>query len=301
MVVLCAAANLFEVFAPGHYSFQPNLVFFFWGAVLLPPWAIAVVAAACFIPGWIVHRFPWYMVTFNVTNYALSGLAASLVGSHTALGNAADLSALALVAAVATFVALNHLLLMMVVTFAHRRPLRESFSDGLEAIPLDAALALTGACLAALWESGSGSDAAGRGPDDARLPLALGAASDPQVAHRPKTGLYNSEHFDKVLETSLSEARARGADLSVLMIDLDHLRVVNNNYGHLAGDLLIQAVGDLLQEVVGETESPPASAARSSACCFPTLPWTRRLRRLTPCAPARRRPRFRSRAPRTAP
>src|SRR5438128_3882088 len=51
---LCAAANLFEVFAPGHYSFQPNLVFFFWGAVLLPPWAIAIVAAACFIPGWIV-------------------------------------------------------------------------------------------------------------------------------------------------------------------------------------------------------------------------------------------------------
>ena len=81
VVVLCAGANLFEVFAPGHYSFQPNLVFFFWGAVLLPPWAIAVVAAACFIPGWIVHRFPWYMVTFNVTNYALSGLAASLVGS----------------------------------------------------------------------------------------------------------------------------------------------------------------------------------------------------------------------------
>jgi GGDEF domain-containing protein len=45
---------------------------------------------------------------------------------------------------------------------------------------------------------------------------------------------------------------ARGADLSVLMIDLDHLRVVNNNYGHLAGDLLIQAVGELLQEVVGD-------------------------------------------------
>ena len=43
-----------------------------------------------------------------------------------------------------------------------------------------------------------------------------------------------------------------GTDLSVLMIDLDHLRAVNNNYGHLAGDLLIQAVGDLLQEVVGD-------------------------------------------------
>jgi len=252
VVVLCAGANLFEVFAPGHYSFQPNLVFFFWGAVLLPPWAIAIVAAACFIPGWIVHRFPWYMVTFNVTNYALSGLAASLVGSHTALGNAADLSALALVAAVATFVALNHLFLMLVVTFAHRRPLRESFGDGLEAIPLDAALALTGACLAALWESDQALTLLAAGP----MMLVYRSLWVPLLTHKsrtdPKTGLYNSEHFSKVLETSLAEARARGADLSVLMIDLDHLRVVNNNYGHLAGDLLIQAVGEVLQDVVGD-------------------------------------------------
>ncbi len=252
VVLLCAAANLFEVFAPGHYSFQPNLVFFFWGAVLLPPWAIVLVAAACFIPGWIVHRFPWYMVTFNVTNYALSGLAAGVVGSQTALGNAADLSALALVAAVATFVTLNHLLLMLVVTFAHRRPLADSFRDGLEAIPLDAALALTGACLAALWESDRALILLAAGP----MLLVYRSLWVPLLTHKsrtdPKTGLFNSEHFSKVLETSLAEARARGSDLSVLMIDLDHLRVVNNNYGHLAGDMLIQSVGDLLKELAGE-------------------------------------------------
>jgi diguanylate cyclase (GGDEF)-like protein/putative nucleotidyltransferase with HDIG domain len=252
VVALCAAANLFEVFAPGHYSFQPNLVFFFWGAVLLPPWAIAIVAAACFIPGWIVHRFPWYMVTFNVTNYALSGVAAHVVGSHTALGNAAELSALALVAAVATFVLLNHLLLMLVVTFAHRRSLTESLADGLEAIPLDAALALTGACLAALWESDRALTLLAAGP----MLLVYRSLWVPLLTHKsrtdPKTGLYNSEHFNKVLEESLAEARSRGSDLSVLMIDLDHLRVVNNNYGHLAGDMLIQSVAELLRELAGE-------------------------------------------------
>src|SRR3954452_13608988 len=84
-IALCAVANLFEVFAPGHYSFQPNLVFFFGSAVLLPPWAIALVAAACFVPGWLVHRFPWYMVMFNVTNYALCGVVASVVVSQGAL------------------------------------------------------------------------------------------------------------------------------------------------------------------------------------------------------------------------
>ena len=43
-VLLCGGASLFEVFAPGHYSLQPNVAFFFWGAVMLPPWAIAVLA-----------------------------------------------------------------------------------------------------------------------------------------------------------------------------------------------------------------------------------------------------------------
>src|SRR5687767_13047593 len=51
-VGLCAGANLFEVFAPGHYSLQPNFAFFFWGAVLLPPWAVGVLAVCCFMPSW---------------------------------------------------------------------------------------------------------------------------------------------------------------------------------------------------------------------------------------------------------
>jgi diguanylate cyclase (GGDEF)-like protein/putative nucleotidyltransferase with HDIG domain len=251
IVALCAGANLFEVFAPGHYSFQPNLVFFFWGAMLLPPWAIAVVAAACFIPGWFVHRFPWYMVSFNVTNYALSGIVAHFVGNYTSLGEATELSAAALLAAVAAFVSLNHLLLMLVITFAHRRPFVEALADGLEAIPLDAALALTGACLAALWESERALTLLAAGP----MLLIYRSLWVPLLTHKsrtdPKTGLYNSEHFAKLMEASVADARARGSDLSVLMIDLDHLRVVNNNYGHLAGDLLIQGVADLLRELPG--------------------------------------------------
>src|SRR5829696_715708 len=38
--VLCAVANLFEVFAPASFSFQPNLIIFFAASLLLPPWAV---------------------------------------------------------------------------------------------------------------------------------------------------------------------------------------------------------------------------------------------------------------------
>src|SRR5687767_14697354 len=60
-LALCAAGNLFEVFAPAHFSFQPNLIVFLSASLLLPPWAVAVLAVACFLPGWLVHRFRWYM------------------------------------------------------------------------------------------------------------------------------------------------------------------------------------------------------------------------------------------------
>ena len=43
-IALCAVGNLFEVFAPANFSFQPNLVVFLAASLLLPPWAIAVLA-----------------------------------------------------------------------------------------------------------------------------------------------------------------------------------------------------------------------------------------------------------------
>jgi diguanylate cyclase (GGDEF)-like protein/putative nucleotidyltransferase with HDIG domain len=253
MVSLCSMANLFEVFAPGHYSFQPNLVFFFWGAVLLPPWAIVLLAAACFVPGWIAHRFRWYMVSFNVANYLLSGLAAHAVANSGLLqGGSGGLNAFALLAAVAVFVGTNHLLLVAVVRLANQRPLSSAIRDAIEALPLDASLAMTGACLAALWESDHALALLAAGP----MVLVYRSLWVPLLTHKsrtdPKTGLYNSEHLNKVLEDALGAARRDGSDLSVVMIDLDHLRVVNNAQGHLAGDRLITGVADLLRDLAGE-------------------------------------------------
>ncbi len=252
MVALCALANLFEVFAPGNYSFQPNLVFFFWGAVLLSPWEITVLAAACFVPGWIAHRFRWYMVAFNISNYLLAGLAAHAVVTAGVPWSSSDLNAFALLAGVVAFVGTNHVLLTGVVTFANQRPLRGSLKDAFEALPLDAALAMTGACLAALWETDHALALLAAGP----MVLVYRSLWVPLLTHKsrtdPKTGLYNSEHLNKVLGNALAAARRGGTDLSVVMIDLDHLRVVNNTQGHLAGDRLIRGVADLLGELTGD-------------------------------------------------
>jgi diguanylate cyclase (GGDEF)-like protein len=256
LVVLCAGGNLFEVFAPGHYSFQINLVFFFWGSVLLPPWALVVLAVVSFAPGWIVHRFRWYMTGFNIVNYALSGLTAHWIAGATGTAAGGIDGGLQLAGALASalaFVAVNHGLLMLVITFAQGRPLREGLVDKFEGVPLDSALALTGACLVALWQATPALAALVVGP----MFLMYRALWLPIAQHKartdPKTGLYNYDHLMKSLADELNLAKRRGEKLAVVMIDLDDLRMINNRYGHLVGDTMIKGVGGLLSETAGTT------------------------------------------------
>jgi diguanylate cyclase (GGDEF)-like protein/putative nucleotidyltransferase with HDIG domain len=257
--VLCGAGNLFEVFAPGHFSFQPNLVFFTAAALLLPPWAIALLAVACFAPGWVVHRFRWYMVAFNVANYALAGLVAHQVAS---IGNPlysdriVALDVLTLIAAAAAFVLLNHLLIVLVVRLARGRPFANCIEDMLACMPVDGALAITGACLAVLWAVTPALALLAAGP----MLLMYRALWVPLLEHKsrtdPKTGLYNSEYLANELVDGLATARRNGEPFSVVMIDLDQLRAVNNRHGHLVGDELIRSVAGVVARVTASAGIP---------------------------------------------
>jgi diguanylate cyclase (GGDEF)-like protein len=56
------------------------------------------------------------------------------------------------------------------------------------------------------------------------------------------TGLHNRGFFDQALAAELERARAAGAPLALILVDLDHFKRVNDEYGHPVGDELLRAV-----------------------------------------------------------
>jgi diguanylate cyclase (GGDEF)-like protein len=68
------------------------------------------------------------------------------------------------------------------------------------------------------------------------------------------TGLANSRYFHTRLEEEISRADREGTELSMLFIDLDRFKAVNDMYGHLAGSWTLQKVARLLAD-----NAPPAA------------------------------------------
>lgn len=62
------------------------------------------------------------------------------------------------------------------------------------------------------------------------------------------TGLYNRRHFDTLLHQELALAQRKGSPLSLLMIDIDHFKKVNDHFGHDAGDAALIEVATLLKQ-----------------------------------------------------
>ncbi|RTL53090.1 MAG: diguanylate cyclase [Rhodocyclaceae bacterium] len=68
-----------------------------------------------------------------------------------------------------------------------------------------------------------------------------------QAVRDSLTGLYNRRYLAETLDRELARARRQGHPLSLLLIDLDHFKELNDNHGHRAGDAVLKAVAELLR------------------------------------------------------
>ena len=100
----------------------------------------------------------------------------------------------------------------------------------------------------------------------------------------PLTGLYNRRQFMRMAEMELVRADRMPRGTSLLMVDLDFFKKVNDQHGHPAGDSVLQQVAGILLAGVRASDLVGRMGAKNLLCCCPTPRQTRRWRWLKNCA-----------------
>lgn len=70
-----------------------------------------------------------------------------------------------------------------------------------------------------------------------------------QVIRDPLTGLLNRRVFQEKLQTAVARADRKELPITILIIDIDKFKSVNDTYGHAAGDLVLENLGKLLHQL----------------------------------------------------
>lgn len=72
--------------------------------------------------------------------------------------------------------------------------------------------------------------------------------------HDALTAVYNRHYFDRALDTEIVRHDRLGNPFSLIMIDVDHFKQINDRHGHGTGDFVLKQIAGLLQEHLRDTD-----------------------------------------------
>ena len=93
-----------------------------------------------------------------------------------------------------------------------------------------------------------------------------------QVNCDPLTGHYNRRYLTVTMGRELARCMREGQPLNVLMIDIDHFKVVNDTYGHQAGDEVLKQLGAILVQEVRGSDLACRYGGEEFLVLFPNMP-----------------------------
>lgn len=258
LAVFATFAQLIKAEAPDHQLYHTTLVFQFAGVILLEPFFYVVLIAVPHLIEWVrermvdsIHLRDWYLQPFNICVHIISGASAYevYVILHKTLAQfGMESIPIDAVTAAMVYVFVNHFLIGLALSFARGVSLRESGVLELGNLLTDLVTLLMGFSIAVFWEINFWLIWIAMVP----LLLIYRALTIPNLERQaqmdPKTGVWNAGYFTKSLQDELTRAQDLNRPLTIVMADLDLLRNINNTYGHLAGDVVLQGAARILQE-----------------------------------------------------
>lgn len=74
------------------------------------------------------------------------------------------------------------------------------------------------------------------------------------ISSEPLTGLYNKRFFVERAASEVARSRRYANVFSLVLFDVDHFKAVNDTYGHIAGDVVLKGIGQLVKGLVRESD-----------------------------------------------
>jgi diguanylate cyclase (GGDEF)-like protein len=88
----------------------------------------------------------------------------------------------------------------------------------------------------------------------------------------PLTGAYNRRTFHEIAEREMARARRGGQPLSIVMLDIDHFRAVNEKHGHKVGDEVLQKFADVVRSALRKEDMVVRYGGEEFVVLLPEVP-----------------------------
>jgi len=270
-----ALAQFFVVRTPGNKSYHTTGVFLIAAVLLLPLELVVLVTLVQHVPEWLRNRTTWYVQMFNIFDHTLAAMGAWAVAdlvlnANGLIPNGDVRFAAGGMAAAIVFVTLNSALIAPMIHWVHGHPMREIFSY--QTLSTELVFAALGVVLTAFWIENPWLVPFAITP----LLLIHRALSVPQLQAEAridaKTGLFNARHFAAALTEELGRSQRFRRPMSLIMVDLDLLREINNSRGHLAGDAVLRGIAEVFRGELRHYDVPARFGGEEFSILLPETP-----------------------------